>query len=124
MSTARRILVVEDEVLVRDFIVDVLEEQGWVVTGAVGTAQEAIASVASDRPDLALIDIRLPGAIDGIELAHRLVRQGIEPIFASGSNDAATRARVAALGDGRFLSKPFRAEQLVEAIEALCRRTE
>jgi CheY-like chemotaxis protein len=121
MTNRCRILVVEDEVLVRDFIVEVLEEHGCEVTGAVGSGEEAIESAAAAPPDFALVDIKLGGQLDGIELARRLAEQGIGCLFASGSNDAPTRARATEVGSRGFLGKPFRAAQLTEAIDALCR---
>jgi CheY-like chemotaxis protein len=118
------LLVVEDEALVASYIRDVLEESGFVVTGVASSGPEAI-SLASEEPiDLALVDIKLAGPMDGIEVA-RLLRDRFEvpSIFLSGLYDPETmeRAKVAApLG---FLQKPFRPSQVFNALEKALSQT-
>lgn len=60
MGDVLRIVVAEDAVLLRTGIVRLLEMEGWIVTAAVGTAAELVAAVQRDRPDVAVIDIRMP----------------------------------------------------------------
>jgi len=60
MTDVLRIVVAEDAVLLRSGIVRLLEVEGWIVTAAVGTADELIAATRRDRPDVAVIDIRMP----------------------------------------------------------------
>jgi CheY-like chemotaxis protein len=112
------LLVVEDEALVASYIRDVLEESGFVVTGVASSGPEAISLATEESIDLALVDIKLAGPMDGIEVA-RLLRDRFEvpSIFLSGLYDPATmeRAKVAApLG---FLQKPFRPSQVFNALE-------
>jgi len=112
------ILIVEDDALVAAYIKDVLEETGFLVLGVASTAAEAFALVGDAPPRLALVDIRLPGSLDGIQVATELrQRFQIPSIFLSGMDDAETaeRARVAQpLG---FLHKPFRPSQVFNALE-------
>ena len=112
------ILIVEDEALVASYIEEVLGNSGFHVAGIAASGQEALSLAAEALPSLALVDIRLTGPIDGIELAC-LLRQkfAVPAIFLSGLVDAETteRARVAQpLG---FLKKPFLPSQVFKAIE-------
>ena len=112
------ILIVEDEALVASYIEEVLAELGFRVAGIAASGTEALSLAAESRPSLALVDIRLTGPIDGIELAV-LLRQkfALPAIFLSGLIDAETieRARVAEpLG---FLAKPFLPSQVFNAIQ-------
>jgi CheY-like chemotaxis protein len=112
------ILIVEDEALIASYIEEVLGELGFRVAGIAASGTEALSLAAENRPSLALVDIRLTGPIDGIELAC-LLRQkfALPAIFLSGLIDAETieRARVAEpLG---FLAKPFLPSQVFNAIQ-------
>jgi CheY-like chemotaxis protein len=112
------ILIVEDEALIASYIEEVLGESGFRVAGIAASGTEALSLAAENSPDLALVDIRLTGPIDGIELACQLREKFAVPaIFLSGLIDAATaeRARVAhPLG---FLPKPFLPSQVFNAIQ-------
>jgi CheY-like chemotaxis protein len=112
------ILVVEDEPLTSSYVAEVLVKLGFVVTGPASLGPVALALAERDRRELALVDIRLSGPMDGIELAQLLLQRfGVPSIFLSGFGDVQTieRARVACpLG---FLQKPFRPSQVFNAID-------
>jgi len=96
MSAALRVVVAEDAVLLRAGIVRILEGEGWIVTAAVGTADELLAAVRRDTPDVAIVDIRMPpGHTDegihatrairaefGEKVAVLVLSQYLEPDFA------------------------------------------
>ena len=111
------ILIVEDEALVASYIEQVLGESGFRVAGIAASGAEAL-SLAENRPSLALVDIRLTGPIDGIELAC-LLRQkfGLRAIFLTGLVDGATAERAQAADPLGFLAKPFKPSQVFNAIE-------
>ena len=112
------ILIVEDEALVAANIEDVLAESGFRVAGVAASAAEAMSLADEHRPRLALVDIRLTGPVDGIELACRLREQfGVPSIFLSGLIDSAITARAKAAQPLGFLHKPFRPSQVFNAIE-------
>jgi CheY-like chemotaxis protein len=99
-GTPLRVLVVDDEFLIADYIAMLLEEAGHIVVGPAGSASEALAMLQRDgAADAAVLDIRLPGGMDGIELAAEIHRRhGPMPIvFASGSGDPTTRQRAEAV---------------------------
>ncbi|HEX5317954.1 MAG TPA: response regulator [Stellaceae bacterium] len=112
------ILIVEDEALVATLITDVLREMGFTIIGTAASGLEALALVAEVRPRLALIDIRLTGPVDGIELAIRLREEyGIPGIFLSGTIDPATARRAQAAQPLGLMEKPFRPSEVFNAIE-------
>src|ERR1051325_5399078 len=71
-SKAAGILIVEDEALIASYIEEVLGGSGFHVAGVAASGTEALSLAAEQRPALALVDIRLTGPIDGIELACQL----------------------------------------------------
>jgi two-component system, response regulator PdtaR len=80
----KRVLICEDDPRVGMCIASVLQEVGIDVTGPIGTAEEALAECFRQPPDLALIDIGLSGAIDGISLAAEIATLGVPVIFLTG----------------------------------------
>jgi CheY-like chemotaxis protein len=112
------ILIVEDEALIASYIEEVLGESGFHVAGIAASGPEALSLAAENHPSLALVDIRLTGPIDGIELAC-LLRQrfALPAIFLSGLADADTTARAQAARPLGFLPKPFLPSQVFNAIQ-------
>ena len=112
------ILIVEDEALIASYIEEVLGGSGFRVAGIAASGPEALSLAAENRPSLALVDIRLTGPIDGIELAC-LLRQrfGLPAIFLSGLADADTTARAQTARQLGFLPKPFLPSQVFNAIQ-------
>jgi CheY-like chemotaxis protein len=112
------ILIVEDEALIASYIEEVLGESGFRVAGIAASGPEALSLAAENQPSLALVDIRLTGPIDGIELACLLrERYDLPAIFLSGLADADTTARAQAAQPLGFLPKPFPPSQVFNAIQ-------
>jgi DNA-binding NarL/FixJ family response regulator len=112
------ILIVEDDALLASHIKDVLGAAGYLVSGIASCGPEALSLAAAAPPQLALVDIRLPGAMDGVELALALrERLGVAIIFLTGAADAATVERARAVAPAGFLAKPFRPSQMFNAVE-------
>jgi len=117
-SKPMRILIVEDEALVASYIGEVLGESGFRIAGIAASAQEALSLAAETHPSLALVDIRLTGAIDGVELACQLrQRYDLPTIFLSGLIDEAIIERARAAEPLGFLAKPFLPSQVFNALE-------
>lgn len=115
---APAILIVEDEPLIAANIEHVLSESGFRVAGVASSATEALSVANEHRLDLALVDIRLTGEVDGIELACRLRDEfGVPSIFLSGLFDAVIAERAEQAQPLGFLQKPFRPSQVFNAIE-------
>jgi two-component system, response regulator PdtaR len=85
----KRVLLCENIPRVGMCIASILQEVGIEVAGPIGTAEEALAECFRQSPDLALIDIGLSGAIDGISLAAEIAPRGVPVIFLTGDYERA-----------------------------------
>lgn len=116
-STARRVVIAEDEVLIRMDLKEMLTDEGYDVVGEAGDGQEAIRLAEELLPDLVILDVKMP-ILDGIAAAEQVARQRIAPVVmltAFSQRDLVERARDA--GAMAYLVKPFNPSDLVPAIE-------
>jgi two-component system, response regulator PdtaR len=112
------ILIVEDDYLVAVQMEAALMEAGLESVGIATTAEEAIELAASQHPALAVIDIRLASARDGIDAAIVLLREhGIRCIFATAHQDVHTQSRAALASPLGWLQKPYSMESLVQIVQ-------
>jgi DNA-binding response OmpR family regulator len=118
LSERLRVLVVEDEALVADYIADVLEEAGHEVAGFAATGEKALEAFGRDQIDLAILDIKLKGSMTGIDVAHAARDRAIPYVFISGSGDPLTRMAAEAINPLAFLQKPFNQKELVSVLRA------
>ena len=121
MSTApaakRRILIVDDDPILLQFIGEVLRHAGYDTVSASSGAQ-AIAQIEAREPDLALLDITMPG-MSGLELARHLNELTTVPfMFLSAIGDTDSARQAAAYGAVGYVVKPVDAERLMAAFEA------
>jgi len=124
-KTPPRILVVEDERIVAREIELSLGELGYDVVGRAASGAEAVAKAGALMPDLVLMDVRMPGGMDGIEAAEAIQRdQPIPIVFLSAFSDADTLRRATETNPFGYLVKPFRPAELTCAIELALRKTE
>lgn len=111
-------LIVEDEALVAKDIAEILSDHGYQVTGSVNSVQAALKSIAQNKPNIALLDIRLKGIKDGIDLAHILKEEYRIPfIYITAHTDRLTFERARASQPAAYLSKPFKEEDVFSATE-------
>ncbi|MDG6257594.1 MAG: response regulator [Methanomicrobiaceae archaeon] len=116
--TAKRIMVVEDDVIIASLIENRLKKLGYEVCGICDAGEDAIVNAAEHRPDLVLMDIRLRGAIDGIDAAGEIRSDiGIPCIFLTSYSDRDTIERAKAIRPEGFILKPFTDDALRSAIE-------
>lgn len=117
------ILIVEDEAVIALDLKLELQDMGYRVAGPARTGEQALALAAQEQPALVLMDIRIQGALDGVETAARLGRSGEPPvIFLTSHSDDETVARAAQTAPYGFLTKPFQARELRAAIEVALAR--
>ncbi|MCP2344176.1 ANTAR domain-containing response regulator [Nonomuraea roseoviolacea] len=124
MSTQRRVVIAEDEALIRLDLKEMLEEDGYVVVGEAGDGEQAIRLAAELKPDLVILDVKMP-VLDGISAAERIAADRIAPcliLTAFSQRDLVERARDA--GAMAYLVKPFTKADLVPAIEMAVSRHE
>jgi CheY-like chemotaxis protein len=120
LKDALRVLVVDDELLIADYIASVLEEAGHTVVGMAATADQALVLLRDIGADVVLLDINLKGTSDGVELARVIRREHRMPhIFITGSGDPQTRQRAEDTNPLAFLQKPFKDTQLLTALMAV-----
>jgi len=113
-----KILIVEDEPLISSYISHVLKAFAFSIVGCPSSGSEAIALADEYRPGLAIIDIQISGAMDGIEVARTLQeRFGVQAIFLSGVKDGDTIRRAREICSREILRKPFLPSELLDAIE-------
>ncbi len=116
-SPARRVVVAEDEALIRLDVVEMLREAGFDVVGEAGDGEQAVRLAEELRPDLVVLDVKMP-VLDGITAAERIVRARIAPVVlltAFSQRELVERARDA--GAMAYVVKPFTAADLVPALE-------
>lgn len=117
-STApRRVLIAEDEALIRMDLAEMLAEEGYDVVGQAADGEQAIALAEQLRPDLVVLDVKMP-KLDGIAAAQRIAGERIAPVViltAFAQRELVERARDA--GAMAYLVKPFSRNDLVPAIE-------
>lgn len=118
-----RLLVVDDEESLADLLVEALSFQGYTVTAA-RSGTEALTAVESDRPDLVILDVNMPG-LDGFAVADRLRAAGdATPIIFLTARTAPSDLRDGyGSGGDDYLMKPFRLEELSLRVSAVLRRT-
>jgi response regulator NasT len=124
-TTARRVLIAEDEALIRLDLKEMLEEEGYDVVGEAGDGAAAVALAEELLPDLVILDVKMP-VLDGIAAAEQIARKRIAPVViltAFSQRDLVEKAREA--GAMAYLVKPFQKKDLLPTIEmALSRYTE
>jgi AmiR/NasT family two-component response regulator len=112
-----RVIIAEDEALIRLDLKEMLEEEGYSVVAEVGDGQQAVERAAELRPDLVILDIQMP-VLDGLSAAEQIAGARIAPVIvltAFSQRELVERARDA--GAMAYLVKPFSKNDLVPAIE-------
>lgn len=123
-AVPRRVIIAEDEALIRMDLAEMLGEEGYDVVGQAGDGQKAIELAQELRPDLVILDVKMP-ILDGIAAAEQIAGERIAPVViltAFSQRDLVERARDA--GAMAYLVKPFTRTDLVPAIEMAVSRFE
>ena len=118
----RRVVIAEDEALIRLDLKEMLEEAGYVVVGEAADGQQAVELTESLRPDLAILDVKMP-VLDGLSAAEQIVDSATAPvIILTAFSQRDLVARAADAGAMAYLVKPFDISDLVPAIEVAIAR--
>jgi len=113
----RRVLIAEDEALIRLDLKEMLEEEGYDVCGEAGDGETAVTMARELRPELVILDVQMP-VLDGITAAEQIAGERIAPVViltAFSQRDLVERARDA--GAMAYLVKPFQKKDLLPTIE-------
>jgi DNA-binding response OmpR family regulator len=118
-KTNQTLMIVEDEALVAILLRDELQNAGYKVLDLTDRHAEALEVAKAEKPDLALVNIRLAGRDDGIELSEHLKAMGIPVLLISGQVSRASSAKTVAIGS---MPKPYDAAEMVLAVAYLLAR--
>jgi CheY-like chemotaxis protein len=119
---AATVLIVEDQMLIAWHLSDLIEGAGHRVLAIARDPAEAMEAAAKQRPDFALMDIRLHGGSSGLEAARMLYEcWGVRSVFISANVDAGTRAHAERLQPLGFVGKPFLPAEVLEALDRAVR---
>jgi response regulator NasT len=114
---AVRVVIAEDEAIIRLDLKETLEEEGYEVVGETGRGDEAVQLVRDHKPDIAILDIKMPG-IDGLQAAREITTErgaAVLILTAFSQRDLIEQARDA--GALAYLVKPFQRSELIPAVE-------
>ena len=114
---ATRVVIAEDEAIIRLDLKETLEEEGYSVVGETGRGDEAVELVRQLAPDLVILDIKMPG-MDGLEAARAITAErgaAVLILTAFSQRDLIEEARDA--GALAYLVKPFQKSELIPAVE-------
>lgn len=124
MGETRKIVVVEDDPLIRDAIAQALRREGFAVIG-VGEGEQALPLIAQEAPVLVLLDVILPG-LDGLEVCRRLKQDpstsAIPIVMITARSEESDVVIGLGLGADDYIIKPFRPRELVARVRAVLRR--
>ena len=124
MSKALRVVVVEDEALIRMDVVATLEEAGFEIVGEGADGEEAISLAKEHEPDLVVMDIKMP-KLDGISAAEKIAELKIPVVLLTAFSQTDLVSRAAEAGAMAYVTKPFKPADLLPAIQiALARHEE
>ncbi|MCX8530430.1 MAG: response regulator [Rhodoluna sp.] len=116
MSEARKVVVAEDESLIRMDIVETLREHGFDVVAEAADGEEAIAKAEEHKPDLVVMDIKMPN-MDGITAAKRMAELKIPVVLLTAFSQKELVEQAAEAGAMAYVVKPFTPTDLIPAVE-------
>jgi two-component system, response regulator PdtaR len=115
-SSQRRVVVAEDESLIRMDIVETLKDHGFEVVGEAADGNRAVELAAELKPDLIVMDIKMPN-LDGLSAAEKIAELKIPVVLLTAFSQQELVTRAAEVGAMAFLVKPFTPQDLMPAIE-------
>ncbi len=120
-QSLRRVLIVEDEVIIASDLAYLLENNGYQVVGMAVNGTQAVDIALNTEPDVILMDIDLPGSLDGIEVAHLIQKKIVTKIiYTSGHYDQDPRIqRLLNDENAKFIQKPYYDDIIEKLIQDL-----
>jgi AmiR/NasT family two-component response regulator len=123
MQEALRVVVAEDEALIRMDVVATLQEAGYEVVGEAADGEEAVSLAVELMPDLIIMDIKMP-KLDGISAAEKISEHKIPVVLLTAFSQADLVKRAADAGAMAYVTKPFKPSDLLPAIQIALSRAE
>lgn len=114
----RRVVIADDESIIRLDLKEILESDGYLVVGEAARGDDALALIKDQKPDLALLDVKMPG-IDGIEVANSIKDMGIKVVLLTAFSQRALIDAARDAGVAAYLVKPFRGSEILPKLAAI-----
>ncbi|WP_216635580.1 response regulator [Croceicoccus bisphenolivorans] len=117
-SRTKRVVIVDDDVLICEYLSDLCQFYGAEVVGMAHEAQEAEDIILENRPEFVLMDLRLGGPRDGVDVAEAVQNRmsGVKFVYVSGSNEPKSMDRIASNAPHHVLIKPISPADLRKAL--------
>jgi DNA-binding response OmpR family regulator len=116
------IVVVEDDTSIADLLDMVLRQAGYRVIQA-GTGEAGLAAIDRERPKMAILDVGLPGAMDGLDVCRKIRQKGDLPVlFLTARDSEIDRVLGLEMGADDYVTKPFSSRELVARVKTILRR--
>ncbi len=118
MNVNKRVVIADDESIIRLDLKEILEGDGYLVVGEAARGDDALAMIKEHEPDLALLDIKMPG-IDGIEVARALKGSNTVIVLLTAFSQRTLIESARDAGVSAYLVKPFRSSEILPKLAAI-----
>ncbi len=122
MSMDKRVVIADDESIIRLDLKEILEDDGYVVVGEAATGDDALALIREFQPDLALLDVKMPG-IDGIEVARQIQGGSTRVVLLTAFSQRSLIESARDAGVVAYLVKPFRSSEILPKLASIINPT-
>ena len=117
-SVDKRVVLADDESIIRLDLKEILEADGYLIVGEAARGDDALALIKEHQPDLALLDIKMPG-LDGVEVARALKGSSTVVVLLSAFSQRALIESARDAGVAAYLVKPFRSSEILPKLAAI-----
>ena len=114
----KRVVIADDESIIRLDLKEILEDDGYEVVGEAARGDDALALIEQHRPDLALLDVKMPG-LDGVEVAQRVKGGDTVVVLLTAFSQRSLIEAARDAGVSAYLVKPFRSSEILPKLAAL-----
>jgi len=118
MKMDKRVVIADDESIIRLDLKEILEADGYLVVGEAARGDDALTMIRELKPDLAILDVKMPG-LDGIEVAGQIKDLGITVVLLTAFSQRALIESAREAGVVAYLVKPFRSSELLPKLAAI-----
>ena len=122
MSMDKRVVIADDESIIRLDLKEILEDDGYVVVGEAATGDDALTLIREFQPDLALLDVKMPG-IDGIEVARQIQGGSTRVVLLTAFSQRSLIESARDAGVVAYLVKPFRSSEILPKLASIINPT-
>jgi len=122
MTMDKRVVIADDESIIRLDLKEILEGDGYLVVGEAARGDDALAMIKEHRPDLALLDIKMPG-LDGVEVARSLKGSSTVVVLLTAFSQRTLIESARDAGVAAYLVKPFRSSEILPKLAAILNPT-